>query len=95
MNNDRLIDRNIELVDLHEIIFPRGIIAIEPNRIGSVHQFRLHHAKLTVFTGVMDIPGKLFGHHPQDQRVFFIGNSFLTVIQMGVEKKTRSTTSKA
>jgi hypothetical protein len=73
VDDRRLADGEMQLVDGDDVIGRRRILVIEADRVRlGIDQFRAGRAEFPVRTGVVDVPGELLPDHPHDGRIRFV-----------------------
>ena len=94
VDDDRPVHLHVELVEGDDVVLPGGVVGVEPEGLVERDEVDVAAAEDAVLAGVLDVPRELFGDHAEFQRVLRRprgGQSSL--IQIGIEKPTRRTTS--
>ena len=75
-HDDRLVYGQVELVERRDVVFRRGVGAIESQGIRlDVEQLDVGSAEYPVGAGIVDVPCELLGGDLNDQRLAFRGHA--------------------
>ena len=80
VDDDRLIDGQIQLVDCRDIVFCVGVRPVQSKWIIGVNKFNVSSTELSVGTGIMDVPCELFSNDV-DVNCVFLGGEVINALR--------------